>query len=277
MNDGKAEDNLFDPSTILDMDESFFQDHEDDYSDDESVDLVEEAIEDDESQTDKFAPIILSMRPMIHYDVGYELMNADFLGELVRKGLFGFKCDIGSPAEISAAIDQLFDAKFFLSKHENQRRSLSISTYGSHIIRTMKIMLNIPIFSKFFGSIEKIFNGIITKTWAFYFIEGGGGKFVFHRDQFNSKFRLILTLGDSKRGKLMRFVNRKTGQTVALKIPSGTVIGMSRVVAGADRERGGMYYHEVRNCEGTFSFGFQVNQPKRANKTSDKSGRWPGY
>ena len=284
----------FDPSAILSMDDCHFQDHESDYGDDESIDIEEEdsiddiddelkLIDDDVKENesnddlihvDKIAPIFSSMIPMIQYDKGLEEMNEAFLGELVRNGLFGFYYPIGNPEEISGAIDHLVNAGFFTSKHDNDRRSLSISTYGSHLFRTMSIFLSVSIFKKFFDWIEEAFNCMIVNVWAFHFIETGGGKFAFHRDKFKSKWRLIFTLGDSKKGKLMRFVNRQTGDTVALKIPSGTVIGMSRVVSGADKERGGMYFHEVRNCEGTISFGFQLMDLRKDYSKTKRGHNW---
>jgi hypothetical protein len=266
------ENEVFDVSAILGMDETCFQDHEEDYGeDDESVVSEADKIEDSEFSNEKLTHIVSLMRPMIHYDKGHEEMNEEFLKELVRKGLYGFRYNIGTSEEIADAENELLKHGFFTSTHDNKRRSLSISTYRSSLYRIMAIMIGISIFSTFFDWIEMAFDGIITKVWAFHFLQDGGGKFVFHRDRFKSKLRLILTIGDSRKGKLMRFINKQTGKSVALKIPHGTVIAMSRVVAGADRERGWMYFHEVRNCQGTYSFGMQVNKFSR-NITCQKSG-----
>ena len=47
MNDCQ-EDEIFDPSAILEMDGMYFQDHEDDHYDDESIDSTEDDVKDNE-------------------------------------------------------------------------------------------------------------------------------------------------------------------------------------------------------------------------------------
>jgi hypothetical protein len=261
------DDSVFDPSTILEMDASLFDDYEEDYGDDESIDVEEgeelEVTNTNVSSQDIFTHVVSSLRPIIDYDIGHEKDNEDFLEELVRNGLFVFNHNFGSPEVVNAAMKQLKEAHFFTSKHDNARRSLSISTTGSSLHRVMDIMLDVPIFVDFFAWLRKTFGATITNLWAYHFIKEGSGSFAFHRDRYKSTYRLIFTFGNSSKGKRMRFINRVTGKTVALKIAHGTVVGMSRIVSGADRERGGMYYHEVYNCSGTTSFGVQMTKLRR--------------
>jgi hypothetical protein len=189
------DDDMFDISNI---DESMFQDHPDDYDDEDTVVQDGDVFEDLETAiaADAFANAIESMRPMIKYDKGQEQMNNEFLGELVRKGLFGFRYNFGSNEEICTVMNDLRKNNFFTSQHDNNRRSLSISTSRSNPFTVMSTMLCVPMFQKFFEWIAISFVGTITKVWAYHFIEEGSGKFVFHRDKFKSAFRIIFTLGD---------------------------------------------------------------------------------
>ena len=106
----------------------------------------------------------------------------------------------------------------------------------------MTILWGEQFLKNFFEWIEDVLIGTVTKAWLYHFLHDGDGKFVFHRDRFKSDYRrAILTLGNSSEGKVMRFLNKDTKTTVALRIPHGTIIFLPRVVAGADKDLGGMY------------------------------------
>ena len=112
-------------------------DYEEDYGNDESVEVKEgedfEATIVDFSSEDIFTNCVLSLGPIIDYDVGHEQDNEDLLEELLRNGLHVFNYNFGSLEEVNAAMNQLIEANFFTSQHDNARRSLSISTYGSSL------------------------------------------------------------------------------------------------------------------------------------------------
>ncbi len=94
--------------------------------------------------------VVLLISPVIHYNEGYEQMRDGFIEELVWKGFYGLRYNIGTSEQIAATEDELFNASFFTVKHENARRSLSINTCHSHLLQSMTIMFSISMPSKFF-------------------------------------------------------------------------------------------------------------------------------
>ena len=63
-------------------------------------------------------------------------------------------------------------------------------------------------------------------------------------------FRLVLTIGRSNSGKVMRFTDIKYGRWVDIPIDHGTCIRIDPIFSGTET---GRYIHGVRGAEGTYT------------------------
>ena len=127
---------------------------------------------------------------------------------------------------------------------------------------TTKILWGIPKFDKLVDNMEETLGAKVLNAFGHYYVvdeknlSKHGGMFGFHQDSFYWNYRVISTIGNSASGKTMTFrLKGNHNHKVTFSIPHGTVVCLSKEVAGVDNDT---YQHADFGNKNTLSLGFEV-------------------
>jgi hypothetical protein len=171
------------------------------------------------------------------------------LRHLVENGLVVIDYDFGEDDVEKVVFSPMVKSGLLTTKHAPVTQSYRSAWFGSaygNVPHKLKILKDSPtcmtLLERFFANT----GGIVCNFFAQYYLPSTNsnatdknGHFGFHKDKFiGNQYRLLVTLGDSEKGKKMTFSicddtpsDKTPGERVTLSIPHGRAVLLNRYVS----------------------------------------------